>query len=178
MVYVYTPNLIWICLLYYLPGMKNCNFEQILTFWGSWTQLPLLMRAIFGVLMCKILSQSVYSVALWWQNPQILPFYGLWHFVMLQLAAIWESWTWVHNYKLSPIQQCQNGLCTGEIVCTNFDVQKHDRQTDRQKPHCFLAAPAVWNLSPTKLGVVIEDLEQSTFLYLENFWGQTHSFAA
>jgi len=28
------------------------------------------------------------------------------------LATVWQSWTWVHNYKPSPIQRYQNRFCT------------------------------------------------------------------
>ena len=37
---------------------------------------------IWSTFMWQISSQSVYSVALWWQNPQISRFFGLKHFVV------------------------------------------------------------------------------------------------
>jgi len=60
------------------------------------------------------------------ENPQFLPFFGLWHLVVSPIGG---------NLPLS------NGIrivCVlqrfhGEIACTNSDIQKRDEQTDKQK---------------------------------------------
>jgi len=123
-----------------------------------------------STLTTQISSRSVYSVALWWRKtPKI---YHLIDFGILwcrQLAAIWESWTRVHNHKSSPIQWHQNCFCTvtpswwncaHKIWCSN--AWRTNRQTDRQKTQCFCHPGGQWNPSSTKLG---------TLLHLENFWG-------
>jgi len=72
----------------------------------------------------------------------------------------------VHNYNL-PLS---NGIkivsllqrLRGEIGRTNSDVQKRDGQTDRQtdkKLNVFDCPSGGCKPSPTKLGMVIEDLE-------------------
>jgi len=80
-----------------------------------------------------------------------------------QLAAIWENWTQMHNYKPSPIQRHQNGSCSPTPSWRNWAHLWHlkawrtDRQTDRQTDKNSIGGG--WNASPTKLGTVIDDLE-------------------
>ena len=82
------------------------------------------------------------------------------------MASISESRARVHNYKPS----LSNGIkivsllqrLHGEIGRTTSDVQKRDEQTDKQtdkKLNVFGHPGGGWNPSPTKLGMVIEDLE-------------------
>jgi len=100
------------------------------------------------------------------EKPQFLPFFGLrW---CHQLAAGWESWTCVHNYKPSPIQRHQNRFCTPTPLWQNgahnlwcSKVWWTDKQTNKQtkKLNVFGRPGGGWNPSPTKLSMVIEDLE-------------------
>jgi len=67
-------------------------------------------------------------------KKQILPFFGLRHFVVSPVGGNLKSWTRVNHYKPSPNQQYQNRFCSllqrlhGKIVCANSDVAKSDRQ--------------------------------------------------
>ena len=95
MVSAYTPNLIWIRLLFNLPGTKPHNFGQISTCWGLLYQAPfnddsqiLYSRADpwsdpWSTLTRQMSSRSVRSVAHWRRKKtQILPFFGLRNFVV------------------------------------------------------------------------------------------------
>jgi len=88
-----------------------------------------------------------------------------------QLAAIWESWRQVQNYKPSPMQWYQNRFCTPTPSWRNrahkpwrstaWPTDKlADKQTDRQtkKPQRFGRLSGGWDPSPTK--------PSSTFLHL------------
>jgi len=46
------------------------------------------------------------------KNPKFYRFIVFGILWCRQLAAILESWTRVHNYRLSPIQRYQNRFCT------------------------------------------------------------------
>jgi len=94
-------------------------------------------------LICRPLAEK---------NPNfchILPYFGLRHLVMSPMAAVWESWTRMHNYKPFPIQRYQNRFCTLTPSCRNrahnlwrSKPWRTDRQTNRQKNSTFLATPA------------------------------------
>ena len=131
--------------------------------------------------MCQISSRSVYSVDLWLRTKtiQFVPFLEFGILWCRQLAAIWESWTRMYKYKPSPIQRYQNRFCTRTSLWQN---QVHNLWhskawwTDSQKKLNVFGHPGSgWNPNPTKLGMVIEDLEH--VLAPPNFWGLTHSFA-
>jgi len=91
-----------------------------------------------------------------------------------QLAAIWESWRSLHNYKLSPIQRRQNRFCR-PTPTPSWRNPAHkiwrsqawwtDKQTDKQtkKLNIFGRSGGGWNLRPT-IGTVIEDLEHACFV--------------
>jgi len=56
-------------------------------------------------------------------------------------GGIWRKLIWVHNYKHSPIQWCQNCFCTPVLArrnCahTHSNIQKCDGQTNRQTRNC------------------------------------------
>ena len=68
----------------------------------------------------------------------------------------------MHNYKPSNGIKIVSVLqhLHGEIGRTISDVQKRDEQTNRQtKNSTFLATLVAGEIGPTKLGIVIEDLE-------------------
>jgi len=112
----------------------------------------------------QISSQLVYCVTL--NFCRFLDFCIL---LCRQLAAIWENWTRVHNKKPSHIQRHQNRFCSPMPSWRNWahklwnsNVQKRDKQTHRQtdkKLNVFGRPSGGWNPSPTKLDMVIEDLE-------------------
>ena len=122
-------------------------------------------------LTCQISSRSVYSVALWRRKPppnfcQFLRFFGLRHLV---LSPIGNSLT-----KLNTVAQLQTfpyPTASKSFLYSNAFMAKScaqaltfksvtDKQTNRQKNSTFLATRRGCNPSPTKLGMVIEDLEQ------------------
>ena len=148
-------------------GQKR-NFGQILTFGGSCIQPPLLIRAKFGVLEqthrfwrlhAKFCLDCCPLVA---KNPKFCHFVDFGILWCYQLAPVWESWTWVHNYKRSPVKRYQNRLCTlthsWRNRAPNSGLQKCDGQTDK-KLNVYGRLKGGWSPNPTKLGMVIEDLE-------------------
>jgi len=147
---------------------KNHNFRQILTFWGflywpPFTDEGQIQCAIpRSTLMCQILSQSVYFVALCWRKTQIFAFFGLRHLVVSPIgSSVRKLNTGVqlqtpsNDVKIASVLQC----LPGKIGRTNSDVQKRDEHTNRQKLNVFGRPSGGWNPSPIKLGMVIEDLE-------------------
>jgi len=111
---------------------------------------------------CQISSRSVYCVALCGKNPEFCRF---WTSAFSAVAALDNN---LRKFNTRGQRQT-NGIKTvsvlqrlhGKIWCTNSDVQKHDEQTDRHtKKLNVLGRPGGgWNPSPTKLGMVIEDLD-------------------
>ena len=168
-------------------GGKKHNFGQILTFEGLLYRPLLPMSVTFGMLQqthadlyasrptlrptCQISSRSVYYVALWRRKTRILPFFGLQHLVMstvnrnlrkLNTSAQLQAFPYPTTWKLFLVSVLQR--LHGEIGRTNSYVQKCDEQTDRQtdrqkKLNVFGRPGGWWNPSPTKLCLVIEDLE-------------------
>jgi len=128
-------------------------------------------------LMCQIVLIGLFTRPLASKNHNfchILDCGILW---CRQLAAFWESWAQVHNYKPSPIKRYQNRFCTplpSWRNCTNSYTHKGDEQTDKM---CFLATPVVGEIrAPPNLAWWWRTL--STFLHLNNFWGPTRNFTA
>jgi len=134
------------CSLCQLSEAKN-NFGQILTFWG------LLYRPAFtdeGQIWCAIAHPGIclrvkFHIDRFILSPSggekpyfchIFDFGIQW---CRQLAAIWQSWARVHNYKPSPIQRCQNRFCTPTRSWRNREHKlwrpkawRTDKQTDKQ----------------------------------------------
>ena len=76
------------------------------------------------------------------------------------MAPFWESWI-----RPSPIHRYQNRFCTPTLSWRNLahklwrsKAWRTNWQTDK-KLKCFCRPGGGWNLSPTKLGMVIEDIE-------------------
>jgi len=101
------------------------------------------------------------------EKPQFGPFFGLWHLVCRQLAAIWESWTRVHNYKPSLIQRHQNHFCIptsswwnrAHKLWRSKALRTEKAWRTNKKLTVFRRPGGGWNPISTKLGKVIEDLE-------------------
>jgi len=126
---------------------KNHNFGQILTFGGSCTDTLLPMRFILSSSGSK--------------KPQFLPFFGIRHLVMSTVG--------VNLSKLNTGAQLQIFACLSAsklFLYSNAFMAKSGEQTltfksvaDRQKRNVFCRLGGGLNPSPTKLGMVIEDLE-------------------
>ena len=87
------------------------------------------------MLRCQISSRSVYSVALCWQKPQFLPFFGLQHLVVSPTgSSLTKLNTDVQTFPLSNGIRIVSVLqrLHGAIGRTISDVQKRDEQTDKQ----------------------------------------------
>jgi len=80
------------------------------------------------------------------KTPQILSIFGLQHFVVSPFGGNLTKLNTRAQLQTFPIKQYQNRFCNlmphRKIVQTNPDVQKHGRQTDRQKNSTFVAALA------------------------------------
>jgi len=103
------------------------------------------------------------------KKPQILPFFGLWHFVVCQLD----------NYKHLSIQRCQNRFCT---LAPSWRNRTHrlscskTRQTDTDKKlNVFGRCSVGLNPSPTKLRMVIRG-PRARSCTCQTFRGLMHSF--
>jgi len=73
----------------------------------------------------KISSRSVYSVALCGDKPQILLFFGLWHFVVSLVGGDLKAEQIFPYPTVSKSFQYCNAFI-GKIVCTNSDVPKRE----------------------------------------------------
>jgi len=158
---------------------KNHNLGQILTFWGLLYRPPLtdegqIWCAVadpWHTLTCQILSGSLYSVALCWRKTPI--FAVVWTSAF-SVVANWQQSEKVEHVCTTTNLPLSNGIkivsvlqrLHGEIERTISDVQKRDGsqkrdgQTGKQKNSTFLVIPAAGEIrAPTKLGMVIEDLE-------------------
>jgi len=89
--------------------------------------------------------------------------FGLWHLVMSPVVINFRKLSMVHNYKPSPIQRHQNRFCTPTPSWRNrvhklwrWKAWRTNRQTDK---NVFGHPGGGWNTSPTKLGMVLEDVE-------------------
>ena len=133
-----------------------------------------------------ISSRSVYSVALWRQK-KCLPYFGIFWTSAFSDVANWQQSEKVEHRCTTTNLPLSNGIkiasvlqrLHGEIGCTISDVQKRDEQTNRQtdkKTQRFWLPRRRVKWSPTKLGMVIEDLEH--VLAPLKLWGLTHTFAA
>jgi len=165
------------CSLCPLPVAKNHNFAQILKFWGLLYRPPFTNEGQIWCAIadprytftCEISSRSVYSV-LW--RRKTLVFAVFWTSAFSGVANWQQSEKVEHvctttNLPLSNVIKIISVLqrLHGEIGRTISDVQKRDeqadktdRQTNKQK-NVFGCPGGGWNLSPTKFGTVIEDLE-------------------
>jgi len=143
-------------------GGQKPQFWANVDIFGSSCSDPLSpMMAIFGVS-----SRSVYSVVLWhWKTPIFAVF---WISAFSGVANWQQSEKGEHECTTTNVP-LSNGIkivsvfqrLHGEIGRTISDFQKRDEQTNRQtKKLNFFGCPGGgWNPSPTKLGVMIEDIE-------------------
>jgi len=85
------------------------------------------------MLMCQILSGSVYSITFWQQTTPNFAIFLDGHILWCcQLAAYGESSTWVHNYKSFCIKIVSIlWWFHGKIIHTNSVVQKRDGNTKK-----------------------------------------------
>ena len=164
------------CSLCQLLVAKNHNLGQMLTFGGLLYRPPFTDESQIWCAIadpkctfsCQNSSRSVYSIALWRRKTPVFAIFWTSTFSDVDsLAAIWESWTRVHNYKPSLIQQRQNHSCTPTPSWQNWANKLWHSKVWRtnqawwtdKKLNVFRHPGGGWNPSPTKLGLVIEDLE-------------------
>jgi len=179
MVYAYTPNFTWIHLLYNLPQTKNRNFWQMLTFRGllypapfnDHSQIWYVSTEPLSTLMCQTSSWSVYFVTLEGENPQILQFFGLQHFLVLPIEGVETAerptaqlkstnLPLSNGIKLVSILQCIQGKIVHTIPSfTSLLFTSVMHTHTNKKLHVFGCPGGRWNPSHTKVGMVIEDFE-------------------
>ena len=102
------------------------------------------------------------------KNPQFFLFCRFWTLAFSDVANWHQSHKVEHGCTTTNLP-LSNGIKIvsvlqrhhGEIGCTISDVQKRDKQTDKQKRklNVFGRPGGGSNTSPAKLGVVIEDVE-------------------
>jgi len=99
------------------------------------------------------------------EKPKFLPFFGLRHLVVSPVGSNLRKLNTVAQLQTFPNPTSSKSFrypqrLHGEIGRTISDVQKRDRQTDREpdkKLYVFGHTGGVWNPSLIKLGMVIED---------------------
>ena len=179
------------CSLCRLLVAKNHHFGQILTISGAPVPTPFhrwepnsvcYSRPMAYAYLPNFVSIGLFCRPLAAKNPNFCHIFDLGIQWCRQLAAIWESWAQMHNYKPSPIQRYQNRVCTptrlhGEIGRTNSDVQKRDEQTDRQKTQRFWL-PRRRVLPEPNLTWHGDRGPRARSCASKTFAGLTHSFAA
>jgi len=142
---------------------ENHNFWHILTFGELQYRPPFTDEGTF-TFTCQNLSRSVYSIALWWRNP---PIFAVFLTSAFSVVDSWRQFEKVEHGCTTTNLPLSNGIkiisvlqrLHGEIEHTNSDIQKREGQKKRDgltKTLTFFAATAA---IPTKLGMVIEDLE-------------------
>ena len=147
---------------------KTTIFGKFRHFWGLMYRPPFtdegqIWCAIadpWYTFTCKISSPSVYSCGS--EKPQ---FFAVFWTSAFSDVANWHQSQKVEHGCTTINLPLSNGIkivsvlqrLHGEIERTNSDVQKRDGQT--KKLNVFGHPGSGWNPSPTKLGMVIEDLE-------------------
>jgi len=151
---------------------KNHNFGQILTFLGAPVPTPFYRwepnlvcysRPTVYAYVPNFVLISLLCRPLAAKKPNFCRFFGLSGVANWQQSEKVEHGCTTTNLLLSNSIKVVSVLqrLHGEIRRTISDVQKRDGQTDRQteKLNVFGHPCGGWNPSPTKLGIVIEDLE-------------------
>ena len=155
-IYAYLPNFISIGL--FCMSHSGGGKPQILPFFG----LRRFVVSLIGSMQRKLNSTC--------QKPQILPF---WNSAFCGVAN-WQHMENVERGCTTTNLPQSNGIkivsvhqrLHGEIMCTNFVHQKRDGHTRTKKLNVFGCPGGGWNPSPTKLGIVTEDLEH-VFAFLK-----------
>jgi len=174
-IYAYIPNFIWIHLLCQLPETKNCNFGQIWTFGGFTYQAPFTdegqvwcarthPQSMLNAYVSNFVLIALFSHPLAVKTPKFCSFLPFLDFAILwchHLALIWESWTWLQNYKPSPNQRYQNHYSNAFMAKSCAQTLTFKSMTDWQTGKNVFGCPGGWwNPIPTELCVVIEDLKR------------------
>ena len=196
-----------ICLISFESVIVSPSREENLQFWTNvdiWGApvLSLLYRSEPNLvckrymLICKISSGLFHSVTLEWRKAPnfvvfiLTAFCGVasWQCVeKVECMCTTTNLHWSNGIKIvSVLQHFQ-----GKIMCTNFVVHKpvvhaYDATSMTDTPTnnlTFWLPQGGWNPSPTKLGMVIEDLEHvlapQKLLWVDargcwNFWGTAY----
>ena len=108
---------------------------------------------------CRFFNSAFYDVASWQQSEKVE--HGC-TTKNLPLSKVSKSFLYSNAFM------AKSGAQT--LTSTSVTERQTNQQTNRQKTQRF------WNLSPTKLGTVIEDAEH--VLAPLKCWGPMHSFVA
>jgi len=174
-IYTHVPNYIRICVLCHLLGSKKCYLGKF-WHWGADILSPLYRKGQIwcaradqrSTLTCRISSPLVYSVTLWQQKTS--------NFAISWSSAFFGVTSWRQSEKVE--HRCtttdlplsigiKNRFCTPTPSWRNWahnlwrsKAWRTDRPTDKltRKLNVFHCPGGGWNWSPTKLGMVIEDL--------------------
>jgi len=125
--------------------------------------------------MPNLVSIGLFCRPLAVKNPKFCHFLDFSILWCCHLAAVWESWTRMHNYKPSPMQWHQDHFCTAMPSWRN---RVHNLwcstawQTDRQ-----LAAPVAGEIRASP-NLAWWQRARTRCCTLRDFGGPTHSFAA
>jgi len=160
-----------------LPVAKHHNFGQISTFWGLLYRPPFTdegqmwctIADPWYTLTCQISSRSVYSVASVAEKTQFLPFFGLRHLVLSSIGTSLTKLNMGAQLQTFPYPTASKSF----LYCNAFIAKSGaqsltfksvtNKQTNRhtnKKINVFGHPGGGLNPSPTKHGMVIEDLEQ------------------
>jgi len=144
MVYADTPNFTWMCSVCRLSVPKITILSKFWHLQDSCTDFSFTDE---GQIWCGRADQRSTFTAkfcldrfiLWpCANPKFYHFIEFGFLWRSQLAAIWESWVWVHNHKPSPIQRVKIFLYSKAFI-TKSGAQSltfkrvTGRQTNGQK---------------------------------------------
>jgi len=162
------------CSLCRRPVARSHNFGQILTFWGFPYQPPYtdegqIWYAIAdprSTFTCEISSRSVYSVVLWRRKTPIFAVFGLRHLVMSPIGINLRKLSTGAQPQTFPYPTASKSFLYSNAFMAKSGAKelwrskawRTDRQTDK-KLNVFDHPGGGWNPNPTKLGMVIEDLE-------------------
>ena len=147
-------------------GQKTQQFKENFDIWGTPVRCtdPLLPMTAKCVLerthSIHLRVKSVYFVALWRRKTPNFAVFGLQHFVVSPVGGNLRMLNTGAQLQTIPYPMASNRLCSA--TCNTFmvksgtqtDIQKRDGQADKKLDVFFGCNP-----SPTKLGMVIEDLE-------------------
>jgi len=172
------------CSLCRLPVAKNHNFGQILAFLGAPVSTPFYQwgpnlvcysRPTVYVYLRNSVSIGLFCRPVAANDPNFchfLPFFGLQHLVMSPLGINLRKLSMGAQLRTFPYPTASKSFLYSKAFMANRahklwrpKAWRTDRQTDRQtdkqtkKLNVFGHPGGGWNPSPTKHGMMIEDLE-------------------
>ena len=180
------------CSLCRLPVAKNHNFGQILTIWGLLYRTPFYRwrpnvvcysRPMVYAYVPNFVSIGLFCCPLLAKKFQFLPFSGLLHLVLSPIGSSPRKLNTGAQLQTFPYQAASKSFLYSNVFMAKSGAQSltfksvTNKQTDRQTDK---KTQRFWpSRSPTKLGMVIEDLERVVAPWkLLGSDRLTHGFAA